>query len=201
MRLINEKPAEELTDAVDPYLDLRGLTRFAIQNFIGEIDGFAGKWGRNNFYLYRLQHQAQHRIIAWDDDLTFLDTVFDVTSFQEPNVLVKKPRWRCRAPRAVFPDAGRSRSIGRRSASDTEAGALESEIRGEIDVINSAMLADTRRSSQTPNTSMRDYMTQFAARRARYVECEVARLSGGLPCSSSRCPNPIDKHRCSPPKF
>ena len=54
--MINEKPSEELSEAVGPYLDLRGLTRFlAVQNFIGEIDGFAGKWGMNNFYLYRLR--------------------------------------------------------------------------------------------------------------------------------------------------
>jgi spore coat protein CotH len=185
VRLINEKPAEELTDAVDPYLDLRGLTRFlAIQNFIGEIDGFAGKWGMNNFYLYRLQHQAQHRIIAWDDDLTFLDTVFDVTSFQEPNVLVKKlmevPEYRALYFQTLA-EAARSASEG---AGETEPGALESEIRGELDVINAAMLADTRRPyTDTEYLDARDYMTQFAARRARYVECEVARLSSGRPCS------------------
>ena len=185
VRLINEKPAEELTDAVDPYLDLRGLTRFlAIQNFIGEIDGFAGKWGMNNFYLYRLQHQTQHRVIAWDDDLTFLDTVFDVTSFQEPNVLVKKlmevPQYRALYFQTLA-EAARSANEG---AGETEPGALESEIRGELNAIDAAMLADTRRPyTDTEYLDARDYMTQFAARRARYVECEVARLSGGRPCS------------------
>jgi len=185
VRLINEKPAEELTEAVDPYLDLRGLTRFlAIQNFIGEIDGFAGKWGVNNFYLYRLQHHAQHRIIAWDDDLTFLDPVFDVTSFQEPNVLVKKlmevPEYRALYFQTLA-EAARSAGEG---AGETEPGALESEIRREIDVIDAAMLTDTRRPyTDTEYLDARDYMKQFAARRARYVECEVARLSGGRPCS------------------
>ena len=184
VRLINEKPPEELTEAVGPYLDLRGLTRFiAIQNFLGEIDGFAGKWGMNNFYLYRLQHQAQHRIIAWDDDLTFLDTVFDVTSFQESNVLVKKlmavPEYRALYFQTLA-DAARSASEG---AGESAPGALEAEIRREIDVIDQAMLADTRRPyNDAEYLDAREYMKQFAARRARYVECEVARLTGGQPC-------------------
>jgi spore coat protein CotH len=184
VRLINEKPAEELTEAVGPYLDLRGLTRFiAIQNFLGEIDGFAGKWGMNNFYLYRLPHQAQHRIIAWDDDLTFLDTVFDVTSFQESNVLVKKlmavPEYRALYFQTLA-EAARSASEG---AGASEPGALESEIRRELDVINTAMLADTRRPyNDTEYLDAREYMKQFAARRVRYVECEVARFTGGQPC-------------------
>jgi spore coat protein CotH len=185
VRLINEKPAEELTEAVNPFLDLRGLTRFlAIQNFISEIDGFAGKWGMNNFYLYRLQHQTQHRIIAWDDDLAFIDAVFEVTSFQAANVLVKKlmeaPEYRALYFQTLA-EAARSASEG---ASDLEPGALESEIRREIDVIDSAMLADTRRPyTDTEYLDASNYMKQFAARRARYVECEVARFTGGQPCS------------------
>ena len=75
-------------------LSLINRTRFSIGRYSVSSGSFscvlAGKWGMNNFYLYRLQHQAQHRIIAWDDDLTFLDPAHDVTSFQEPNVLVKK---------------------------------------------------------------------------------------------------------------
>ena len=144
--MINEKPAEELNDAVDPYLDLRGLTRFlAVQNFIGEIDGFAGKWGMNNFYLYRLQHQVQHRIIAWDDDLTFLDPDYDVTSYQEANVLVKKlmevPEYRA----LYFATLGEAVRRRTKASGAGEPGALELEIRRELDVIDSAMLADTQR--------------------------------------------------------
>jgi hypothetical protein len=78
-------------------------------------------------------------------------------------------------------EAARSASEG---AGQTEPGALESEIRSELDVINAAMLADTRRPyTDTEYLDARDYMKQFAARRVRFVECEVARLSGGRPCS------------------
>jgi hypothetical protein len=185
VRLINEKPADELAEAVGPYLDLRGLMRFlAAQNFVGEIDGFAGKWGMNNFYLYRPPHQAQHRIIAWDDDLTFLDPGFDLMSFQEPNVLVRKlmavPEYRALYFETLT-DAARSASEG---MAQGEPGALELEIRRQLDLIDGAMLADTQR-PHTPAeyVDAREFMKQFATRRIRYVECEVARLTGARPCS------------------
>lgn len=185
VRLINEKPADELSAAVDPYLDLRGLTRFlAVQNFITEIDGFAGKWGMNNFYLYRLQHQVQHRIIAWDDDLTFLDPDYDVTSFQDANVLVKKlmqvPEYRALYFETL---AAAVRSADERVRAG-EPGALELEIRRELDVIDSAMLADTLRPyTDAEYVAAREFMKQFAARRVRYVECELARVTGARPCN------------------
>lgn len=185
VRLINEKPAEELSAAVNPYLDLRGLTRFlAVQNFVTEIDGFAGKWGMNNFYLYRLQHQVQHRIIAWDDDLTFLDPNYDVTSFQDANVLVKKlmqvPEYRTLYFETL---AAAVRSADER-VRPGEPGALELEIRRELDVIDSAMMADTLRPhTDSDYVAAREFMKQFAARRIRYVECELARLTGAQPCN------------------
>jgi spore coat protein CotH len=185
VRLINEKPAEELTEAVGPYLDLPGFTKFlAVQNFIGEIDGFAGKWGMNNFYLYRLQHHAQHRVIAWDDDLAFLDPEYGLTSYQEPNVLVRKlmevPEYRS-LYLATLNDAVKSATEGKSADS---LGALEAEIRRRLDVVDPAMLADTQRPwTDTEYLDAREYMKLFAARRARYVECEVARLTGAAhPC-------------------
>ncbi|MEP6782772.1 MAG: CotH kinase family protein, partial [Acidobacteriota bacterium] len=146
VRLINEKPASELKEAVGPYLDLNELVRFiAVQNFLGEIDGFAGKWGMNNFYLYRLQHHDQHVLIAWDDDLTFLDPSYDLTSFQDNNVLVKKlmdvPEYRA-LYYATLDEAVRS---ALEPSAVPEVGAFEFEIRRQLDQIDAAMLADTLR--------------------------------------------------------
>lgn len=186
VRLINEKPAEELDEAVGPYLDLPGFTRFlALQNFIGEIDGFAGKWGMNNFYLYRLQHQAQHRVIAWDDDMSFLDPEYSLTSYQDANVLVKKlmeiPEYRS-LYLWTLNDAVVSANQGK---TDDTPGALEAEIRRRIDIVGPAMLADTQRPwTDTEYLDAREYMKQFASRRVRYVECEVARLTAAArPCT------------------
>lgn len=184
VRLINEKPPEELTEAVGPYLDLRGLTRFlAIQTFIGEIDGFAGKWGMNNFYLYRLPHEMQHRIIAWDDDLTFLDPAYELTSYYEQNVLARKlmevPEYRTLYFETLSEAVKSAGEVG--SAGDL--GALEAEIRRQLDLIDGAMLADAQRPyTETEYVDAREFMKVFAFRRIRYVECEVARLTGARPC-------------------
>ena len=184
VRLINEKPAAELTDAVGPYLDLRGLVRYlAIQNFLGEIDGFAGKWGMNNFYIYRLQHHDQHVLIAWDDDLTFLDPAYEVTSYHDSNVLVNKlmavPEYRA-LYFATLGDAVRSAAEG---STEERPGAMEQEARRQIERIDQAMLADAQRPwTDTEYLDAREYMKLFAPRRVRYVECEVARLTGAPLC-------------------
>ena len=176
------EPAEELTDGRPPIPGPDTLPR--LQNFISEIDGFAGKWGMNNFYLYRLQHQPQHRIIAWDDDLTFLDPSYDVMSFQESNVLVSKlmavPEYRA----LYFETLSEAVKSANERVSQGELGALELEIRRELDLIDGAMLADTQRPyTDAEYLDAREFMKQFAPRRARYVECEVARLTGTRPCA------------------
>jgi spore coat protein CotH len=184
VRLINETPAGELTAKVNPYLDLRELTRYlAAQNFIVEIDGFTGQWGMNNFYLYRLQHHDQHLLIAWDDDLSFLDPVYELTSFQDANVLVRKlmevPEYRA----LYYETLSEAARVAAEGLSDTEPGALEREIRRQIGVIDTAMLADANRPyTDGEYLNAREAMKQFSLRRIRYVECEVARLSGAAPC-------------------
>lgn len=185
VRLINEKPAEELSAAVGPYLDLAAVVRYlAVQNFIGEIDGLAGQWGINNFYLYRLQHTEQHVLIAWDEDLAFLDPSYDLMSNHDANVLVRKvisiPEYRA-LYLATLADAARSAGEG---ADGEHPGAMERETRREFEVIDQAMLADTQRPwTDTEYVDAREYMKLFAPRRVRYVECELARLTGARPCS------------------
>jgi spore coat protein CotH len=183
VRLINEKPPEELAESITPYLDLRELTRFiAVQNFLGELDGFNGKWGMNNFYLYRLQHHQQHVVIAWDDDLTFADPGYELTSYQDNNVLVRKlmaiPEYH-----ALYFD---TLTEAMQSAAQLEGGftlgALETEIRRELDLTNDAMLADrVRPTTDDDYLAAREFMTLFAQRRIRYVECGMARRAGH-PC-------------------
>ena len=190
VRIVNEKPAEELAQSLEPYLDLRAMTRYlAVQNFLGELDGFSGRWGVNNFYLYRLQHHDQHIVIAWDDDLTFLDPSYDLMSYQDNNVLVRKlmaiPEYRG-LYFATLDEAAHSADEG---ASDGEPGALEREIRRELDLIDPAMLADTLRPfTNAEYLDARDAMKVFPLRRIRYVECEVARITGARPCGEAAEP-------------
>lgn len=184
VRIVNEKPPEELSQSLNPYLDLRAMTRYlAVQNFLSEMDGFSGRWGVNNFYLYRLQHHDQHIVIAWDDDLTFLDPAYDLMSYQDNNVLVRKlmaiPEYRG-LYFATLDEAAHSADEG---ASETEVGALEREVRRELDLIDTAMMADTNRPfTDAEYQDARNSMKVFSLRRIRYVECEVARLTGARPC-------------------
>jgi hypothetical protein len=115
--------------------------------------------------------------------LTFVDPAYDVMSFQEPNVLVKKlmevPEYRG----LYFETLAEAARSARDGASETSLGALETEIRRQLEQIDAAMLADTRRPyTDTEYLDARTDMTQIALRRIRYVECEVARLTLGRPC-------------------
>jgi len=68
-------------------------------------------------------------------------------------------------------------------ASEVSAGAMENEIRREIDLVDAAMLSDSVRPWTTAEyEDAREYMKHFAPRRMRFVECEVARLTGARPC-------------------
>lgn len=123
-------------------------------------------------------------LIACDDDLSLLDPSYDLASYQDANVLVKKlmevPEYR-----ALYYDTlGEAMRSALEPTTVPEVGALELEIRRELDLIDQAMLADTFRPySDAEYLDAREFMKQFAARRARYVECEVARVTGNAhPC-------------------
>jgi len=107
-----------------------------------------------------------------------------ILSFQESNVLVSKlmavPEYRALYFETLR-EALRSATEG---MTQSEPGALELEIRRELDLIDGAMLADTQRPyTDTEYLDAREFMKHFAPRRARYVECEVARLTGNRPCA------------------
>jgi hypothetical protein len=184
VRLINETPPENLAATVGPLLDLDELVRYvAVQNFMSEIDGFVGNYGVNNFYLYRPQHHDRQELIAWDEDLSFLDTDYSVTSNHDTNVLIAKlmavPQYRD----LYFATLRRAIVSAGDGASEVSAGAMENEIRREIDLVDAAMLSDSVRPWTTAEyEDAREYMKHFAPRRMRFVECEVARLTGARPC-------------------
>ena len=70
--------------------DLPGFIRFvAAQAFLGDTDGFLGAFGMNNFYLYRLENQDKHVLIAWDTDNTFWGPTFPIRP-DDTNVLMQK---------------------------------------------------------------------------------------------------------------
>ena len=73
-----------------PAFRLPGFIRFvAAQAYLGDTDGFLGAFGINNFYLYRLENQDKHVLIAWDTDNTFWGPTFPIKP-PTTNVLMQK---------------------------------------------------------------------------------------------------------------
>lgn len=181
IRVINETSSSSLMETVGPLLDLPAAARyFAAQNFLGENDGFLGEWGANNFYLYRLENTPQHVFIAWDDDLTFWGgATYDLLSFHDGNVLMKK-MMEVPALRALYLSTLHDAAvIAAEVPAGSTIGALESEIRRELGLIDAAMTADTLKPwSETDVKTASDLMRQYATPRIAFVLCEVERLTG-----------------------
>lgn len=181
IRLINETPSSSLVEALGPYLDLPALVRFlAVENFLGENDGFLGQWGVNNFYLYRPENKQQHVFIAWDDDLTFWGgPTYDLLSFHDSNALMRKmmevPELRALYLTTLLDAAVAAAEV----PSGSTTGTLETEIRRELELIDAAMRADTVKPySETEFQTASDLMRQYASPRITFVLCEVERLTG-----------------------
>lgn len=70
--LANETSTDRFVEVIGSRFNLPGVIRFvAVQNFLGDTDGFLGSFGINNFYLYRLENQNKHVLIAWDTEDRF----------------------------------------------------------------------------------------------------------------------------------
>ncbi len=77
-------------DRVDRYLDLPAFVDYlAVEAFLAQLDGFAGNWGMNNFYLYRSGADTRHRLIPWDQDYAFFDLNASIWLRADENVLVR----------------------------------------------------------------------------------------------------------------
>lgn len=87
-RTFNTVSDSQFEREVGRLLDLQQFVRhLAVENFIAEYDGFLGKWGPNNFYLYRFQNQTISQVLPWDKDMAFWDIRYDLFQNIETNVL------------------------------------------------------------------------------------------------------------------
>ena len=174
VRLANDTPASGLVAAISDRLDLSQFMRFlAVQTFLAENDGLAGNWAVNNFYLYRLENQAKHVLIAWDASESFWGPRFDVQWRFDTNVLVNKlmqiPQFRD----TFFSALNETADVA------ADGNALDTEIRRELDLIDSAVREDTNKPfSDSDFVNSGNAMKQFSAERIAYVKCEVQRLTG-----------------------
>jgi spore coat protein CotH len=180
VRLTNDTPSSGLIAAISDRLDLSQFMRYlAVQTFLAENDGFAGNWAINNFYLYRLEDQAKHVLIAWDASESFWGPRFDVQWRFTDNVLVRKLMEIQQFRDTFFSALNEAADVA------ADANAMDTEIRRELDLIDTAVREDTLKPfSDSDFVNSGNAMKQFSAERISYVKCEVQRLTGQ---SSNSC--------------
>jgi hypothetical protein len=88
---INESRDRDFEAAAGEFIDLRQFVQYlAVERFTADIDGFLGKWGPNNFYIYRFEGGTQSVFIPWDKDLSFYELYDDIFDELERTVLGRR---------------------------------------------------------------------------------------------------------------
>ena len=154
-----------------------GFIRYvAAQAYLGDTDGFLGAFGMNNFYLYRLENQIKHVLIAWDTDNTFWGPTFPVRPPTD-NVLMQQ------LMRIPEYEALWYRELARANQLAEADGWLDAEIIRQVQMIDGAMKEDGYKPySNNSFEGEAGLMLSFARDRIAYVKCALAqgdRACGG----------------------
>jgi len=175
--LANQTPEDRFDEVIGPRFDLPGFVRFvAAQAYVGETDGFLGAFGVANFYLYRLENQDKHVLIAWDDDNAFWGPMFPVKP-PDDNVLMQK-LMRIPSYNALwFSELARDNQLAE------EDGWLDAEIIRQVQMVDDAMKSDVYKPySNNSYEGEAGEMLSFARDRIAYVKCALGqgdRACGG----------------------
>jgi len=172
VRLVNSTDPALFDQVVGPKLDLQAFVRYiGAQNFVAENDGFNGYDGMNNFYMYRLEDSDTHVFISWDEDNAFLQSDFGITTRNDENVLTRKT--------LSLPQYGSQYFSVLLEAATSAEGWMHQEMQRQFDMINDAMLADTKKPyANAEYEAERDSIVGFENARVPYVRCEVAKQTG-----------------------
>jgi spore coat protein CotH len=175
IRLINDTREDRLKEAIGSLFDLPGFIRYvATQNFLAEADGVLGTWGLNNFYLYRLENQTQHVLIAWDADVTFWGPTFPTNEGHNDNVLMNKLMREQEYRDLYYAELRRAIDL----ASEPVGGTtwLEAEIQRQLSLIDQAMRDDPFKPYPTGQfEASRGHMSSFTKNRVAFMRCELER--------------------------
>jgi len=173
--LANQTPEDRFVEVIGPRFDLPGFIRFvAAQAYVGETDGFLGAFGVNNFYLYRLENQIKHVLIAWDDDNAFWGPAFPIKP-PDDNVLMQKLMRIPEYNAMWFAELARDNELAEQD------GWLDAEIIRQVQMIDEAMKADVYKPySNNSYEGESGEMLSFAHERIAYLKCALA--SGDRAC-------------------
>ena len=157
-------------ERVESYLDLQQMIRYAaVEAFLGEVDGFTGYAGVNNFYVYRAQGSTRHIFLPWDRDHTLWQLDLSIFERANGNRLLYNALAHSDL-RALFLD-----TIERCAKSAVEDKWLETQASRLSALVDSAAPFDTR----LPYTKEKHdgevaNVIDFAQRRSAFVLKEVA---------------------------
>ncbi len=91
VRAVNQSSDQDYARAVGEFIDWRQFLAYvAVENFLGESDGFVGTNGMNNFYLYRPAGKTQFTWIPWDKDASFIWEDHPLFFRMDTNVLTRR---------------------------------------------------------------------------------------------------------------
>lgn len=177
VRLVNELPSDRFMAEIDPRLDLRAFIRYvAVQNFVGQNDGFVGYDGMNNFYFYRKENSEQHVFLAWDEDNAFWGPEFGLTTRHDENVLFRKAMEVPELNDLYYATLAEAARIADTPPDGSDSGWLESEVRRRLDMIFDALNEDPNKPySMDEHDTNRAAMIIFARERSRFVQSNMPR--------------------------
>jgi spore coat protein CotH len=172
VRLVNDTDASQFDAVIGSRVDLPAFVRYiAAQHFVAQNDGFNGYDGMNNFYFYRLEDSPKHVLIAWDEDVAFLQPDFGITTRLDENVLTRKTL-------SLSSYASQYFNV-LLEAADSASGWLRQEMQRQFDMIHEAMISDTKKPYSNPEyIAERTALLAFPEARITYVRCEAAKAVG-----------------------
>ena len=184
VRTINETSESQFRSAINDYVDLEEFLRHrAVEQWVGDGDGFLGGWGMNNFYVYRFDGEKKFRYIAWDKSNAFLDgwwypiwhNITDVEANRQ-NRLMRRVMSYSNLKSLFFELLQQiSDSTGEREEGhDDGPGWLEREIEREYAQIRVAARSDREKAfSNDEFESKVDELREFARNRAESVRVQI----------------------------
>ena len=135
--LANQTPEDRLVEVLSPRFDLPGSCASSPRRPTSATPtASSASQGMNNFYLYRLENQDEHVLIAWDTDNTFWGPLFPIRP-DDTNVLMQKLM---RIPEYNALWYHRDRSAPTQMAEAD--GWLDAEIIRNVQLIDAAMRED-----------------------------------------------------------
>ncbi len=175
VRLANDLSSDRYMEQLNPKLDLKQFIRYgAIQNFLGENDGFLGYDGMNNFYFYRKENSDQHVFIAWDEDNAFWGPEFPLTVRHDENVLFRKCMEVGELRDLYYQTLHEAARVAGTPDQEGDIGWLEKEVRRQLDLVDSPMGEDTNKPySMDDHDRERTAMIIFSERRGGFVESNL----------------------------